>query len=35
MAALIEALTDIGVVPVIALSATLAAASLLYRRFRR
>jgi len=31
----IEALTSLGVLPVITLAATIAIASLLYRRFRR
>lgn len=35
LAAAITALTDLGVLPVITLAATISIAALLYRRFRR
>lgn len=35
LAAAIDALTDLGVLPVITLAATISIAALLYRRFRR
>lgn len=35
LAAVIDALTDLGVLPVITLAAIISVASLVYRRFRR
>lgn len=35
LAAVITALTDLGVLPVISLAAVISIASLVYRRFRR
>lgn len=35
LAAVISALTDLGVLPVITLAAVISVASLVYRRFRR
>jgi hypothetical protein len=35
LAAVIDALTDLGVLPVIALAAVMGIASLVYRRFRK
>lgn len=35
IASAIQVLTDLGVLPVVTLAATVAIASLLYRRFRR